>query len=60
MARPDYVVLGLDGAFIYSNDRGGCSHALGNYPKLQEFVLGVQRSNMGGLTGFALVQVGSV
>ncbi|KAL6718008.1 hypothetical protein ACLMJK_004093 [Lecanora helva] len=56
MARPDFVVLGADGAFIYSNDRGGCSHALGNYPKLQEVILNLQRSNVGGLTGFSLIQ----
>ena len=57
MARPDFVVLGADGAFIYSNDRGGCSHALGNYPKLQQYVIELQRANIGGLSGFALVQV---
>ncbi len=56
-ARPDFVILGADGAFIYSNDRGGASHALGSYPKLQELVLGLQRANVGGLTGFGLIQV---
>lgn len=56
-ARPDFVVLGADGAFVYSNDCGGASHALGNYPKLQDLILGLQRANVGGLTGFGLVQV---
>lgn len=56
-ARPDLVVLGADGAFIYSNDGGGHCYALGNYPKLQEHIVGLQRANVGGLTGFALVHV---
>ncbi|CAD6593183.1 MAG: hypothetical protein ASARMPRED_007101 [Alectoria sarmentosa] len=55
-AKPDFVVLGADGAFIYSNDRGGHRHALGNYPKLQELIFDLQRANVGGLTGLALVQ----
>ena len=58
LAKPDSVALGLDGAFIYTNDRGGHSFALGNYPRLQEFILGLQRTNVGGgPTGFALLQV---
>ena len=58
LARPDFIVLGADGAFIYTNDRGGHSFALGNYPRLQELVLGLQRTNVGGgPTGFALLQV---
>ena len=57
-AQTDFVVLGAGGAFIYSNDAGGHCHALGNYPKLQEHIVQLQRANVGGLTGFALVQVG--
>lgn len=56
-ARPDLVVLGADGAFIYANDRGGHCYALANYPQLQQLVINLQSTNEGGLTGFALIHV---
>ncbi|KAL2047898.1 hypothetical protein ABVK25_011229 [Lepraria finkii] len=55
-AKPDWVVLGADGAFIYANDRGGHSYALGNYPTLMSLIQSLHQTSLGGHTGFALVQ----
>lgn len=56
-ATPQWVVLGADGAFIYANNCGGHSYALGNYPKLMGLIQGLHQTNINGHTGFALVQV---
>lgn len=56
-ATPDWVVLGADGAYIYANNCGGHSYALGNYPKLMGLIQGLHQTNINGHTGFALVQV---
>ncbi|MCJ1451934.1 hypothetical protein MMC28_002274 [Mycoblastus sanguinarius] len=54
-ARPDFVVLGAEGAYIYSNDCGGHSYALGNYPRLAELIKTVTSMNVMPQSGFSLL-----
>ncbi|MCJ1273716.1 WD repeat-containing protein 26 [Puttea exsequens] len=55
-ATPEAVKLGEAGAFVYANACGGSSYALGNYPLLQGLVMGLLGQNVGGHSGFALLQ----